>query len=138
VVKDLAEWFTGTICMSLIAAQIISLIWCAIELRKNWWSTSEFWGVDWLDIVCRVEREFGVSLTAADFADWSPEARAALSAGQLWELVEAKRATVAIAGSPAGWPRLAVVLSEALNVPIDRIDLHSRLYGDLGMVRGIV
>jgi hypothetical protein len=87
--------------------------------------------------VFRVERELGVSLTVADFEGWSPDARAALTAGQLWELVASKLRAGGAAVPAGGWDQVVALLSEALNVRAGRIRAESRLYAELGMVYGL-
>jgi hypothetical protein len=84
-----------------------------------------------------VEREFGVALTAADFAYLSPKARVALTAGQLWELVATR---IRESGRPVpvdGWDRMVTALCQALNEKPVRITPAARLYADLGMVHGL-
>jgi hypothetical protein len=121
----------------LAAAKILGGIWCLVELCRKWRGTRELWSLDWLDIVFRVEREFGVVLTAADFVGLSPEARVALTAGQLWEMVATR---IRASGRPVpvdGWDRMVTALCEALNKKPVRITPTARLYADLGMVPGL-
>lgn len=76
-------------------------------------------------------------LVAAGFEEMPTDARAELTAGQLWDLVAA-RLQAAGATMPAdGWARLSVALSEALNVRTSRVASGSRLYADLGMIHGM-
>jgi hypothetical protein len=130
------EWL-GWVCGAVAAMQFIAACWCFLELHRKWRSVPELWGVDWLDIVYRMEREFGITLTAADFESQHAAARVALTAEQLWELVKAK--IMAADGEvPAdGWDRVVAVLAEALTIKPSRIAPGSRLYADLGMIYGI-
>ncbi len=136
----MGEWsgyVCGSVCVSLAVLlavmQFIGGIWCFIEFRRKWRSVPELWTIDWLDIVHRVEREFRVMLSAADFEGWAVEARLGLTAGKLWELITAKHKQTGIEVTTNGWERLVVLLSEALNVKVSRINPNSRLYTDLGM-----
>ena len=130
-------WAFGSVCVAIAVLKLAAGVWCLVELRRKWRAVPELWGVDWLDVVCRLERAFGVKLTAADFADWPADARAGLTAGQLWEVV-ADKFRVAGADVPVdGWERMAAALSEALNVRAKRIAAGSRLYADLGMAYGL-
>ena len=89
----MGEWLwclLGWLCAACAAVKLIGFCWFLVELRRKWRSIPELWSIDWLDIVCRLELEFEVTLTAADLADRSADERMALSAGQLWELVAAK------------------------------------------------
>ncbi len=129
-------WLLGSVCGLLAAVQMLGGLWCLVELYRKWRGAAELWGLDWLDIVFRLEHAFGVSLTDADFADFSPEARGALTAGQLWEAVVAR---IRVSGRelPAdGWDRLVMVLSESLHVKTSRIEPDARLFADLGMLQG--
>jgi len=77
-----------------------------------------------------------VTLSATDLECLSADARATLTAGQLWELVAAK---IRIAGSEPptdGWQQVVATLTQALNVKPKRIRPNSRLYADLGMAYG--
>jgi hypothetical protein len=127
----------GWICGGLAALYLIAGCWCLIELLRKWRSAPELWGIDWLDIVYRLERAFGVALTGADFARVPAEVRAELTAGQLWEIV-ADRVRATEAEVPAdGWERVVMILSEALSVRPEQIAPDSRLFADLGAVRGL-
>jgi hypothetical protein len=90
-------------------------------------------GLDWLDVVLRLESCFGISFTRSDFEAIPATARAVLTAGQLWDLVQVKlRAT----GKPVrngGWEKVVVALAEALNMATTRIEPNSQLCADLGM-----
>jgi hypothetical protein len=130
-------WVLGSLFGLFAVVKLLGGIWCLVELCRKWRGAFELWGIDWLDIVYRLEREFGVSLTAADFAGWSPEARVALTAGQLWEVV-AVRICASGRDVPAdGWDRVVAALSESLNGKPLRIVPHARLYADLGMLHGL-
>jgi len=134
------EWLGpafGYTCMALAVLKFVAGGWCLIELRRKWRAVPELWGIDWLDITYRVERAFRVTVTAADFRAWPAEARLGLTAGQLWELVACKLRTTESELPRDGWDRVAVVLSEALNVRAGSIVPESRLYADLGMVYGL-
>src|SRR5262249_38673375 len=97
----------------------------------------ELWGLDWLDIVYRLEYTFGVTLTAADFAGLSPEAQQALTAGQLWEVVAARIRTSGQEVPADGWDQVVARLSESLHVKPRQIVPDAQLYADLGMVHGL-
>lgn len=130
-------WALSYICPAIAVLKVAGGVCCIVELRRKWRATPEFWGLDWLEVVYCVEREFGVTLTAADFVAWSADARVGLTAGQLWELI-ANKLRVADAAVPAdGWERVVSALSEALYVRANRISAESRLYADLGMVYGL-
>jgi hypothetical protein len=130
-------WAIGSICGAFIVFKFVAGAWCLIDLRRKWRAVPELWGVDWLDIVYRVEREFGVSLTAGDFAEWPEEMRIGLTAGQVWELVASKLRAGGSVVPDDGWGLVVGVLSDALNVRPERIAPESRLYADLGMVYGL-
>jgi hypothetical protein len=136
----MSEWLLGilgSLCGLFAVVKIFGTIWCLIELYRKWNGAFELWGMDWLDIVYRLERAFGVSLTDADFADLSAEARVALTAGQLWEVVAARLRASGRDLPADGWDRVVDVLSEALNVKPIRIVPNARLYADLGMLHGV-
>jgi hypothetical protein len=133
----MAEWLfsvLGFICGAFAIAQFIVVIWCFVDLRRKWRPVPELWGIDWLDIVYRLERDLGVAPTAADFEELSASARIELTAGQLWELLATKIRAGGSELPPDGWERVVAVLSESLNVNRRRIAPDSRLYADLGMV----
>jgi hypothetical protein len=130
-------WVLGWACGAAVAMQFVAACWCFLELHRNWRSVPELWGVDWLDVVYRLEWEFGVTLAAVDFEDHPATARVALTAGQLWELVRATIMTADREVPADGWERVVKVLAEALTVKPRRIAPGSRLYADLGMIYGI-
>ncbi|HLN32868.1 MAG TPA: hypothetical protein VK395_34375 [Gemmataceae bacterium] len=128
-------WILGTLCAFAIA-RLLVVAWCLIQLRRNWHRVPELWSIDWVDIVYRLKGQFGVTLSATDLECLSADARATLTAGQLWELVAAK---IRIAGSEPptdGWQQVVATLTQALNVKPKRIRPNSRLYADLGMAYG--
>ena len=130
-------WGLGSVCVAFALFKFVGGIWCVSILHRKWRSVPELWGLDWLDIVDRVEREFGVELVAADFVSWSVAARTGITAGQLWQLVATK---LQVSGRPAatnGWERIVLLLCEALNLKPARVVVQSRLYADLGMFDGI-
>jgi len=136
----MGEWLCGLLCWLFVLLAIFQIglrVWCLIELQRKWRSIPELWGLDWLDVVYRVQRAFGVPLTAADFVELSPEARRALTAGQLWERIAAHLGATGRPVPADGWDQVAGALSEALNVDPDRIMPTSRLYADLGMLPGL-
>jgi hypothetical protein len=95
------------------------------------------WGLDWLDIVWRLERQFAIHLRGADFERFSAEERNGLTAGRLWDVVVEKMRTAGIEVPGDALARVVVALSEALNVDVERIAPDSRLYADLGMLYGV-
>jgi hypothetical protein len=118
----------------LMVLQAISRLMCVVELHRKWRSIPELWGIDWLDLTCRIHHEFGVELTGADFERWSPQQRIALTAGQLWELVQERLTQdVYVAMGSSGWDRFVKLVSGALVVKQHRITAASRLHVDLGM-----
>lgn len=128
------EWL-GWLCMALPVLQVIGVVWCLFDLRRK--SVPELWGLDWLDVLYRIEHEFGAAFERSDFEAIPAEARSQLTAGQLWDLVAAK---LRQSGRPVpedGWDRVVAVLSESLNLRRDRIAPDSRLYEDLRMQREI-
>lgn len=136
----MADWLcSGFIWLCVIFAifQVIGRIWLGLYLYRHWRTVPELWCLDWADIVFRLERDFGVTLSSTDFEGLSPNARLALTAGQLWEMVAAKLSSAGTELPPDGWAQLVAVLSEALNVKPKRIVPESRLYADLGMIYGI-
>jgi hypothetical protein len=130
------EWL-GWVCGAVAAMQCLAACWCFVELHRKWRSVPELWGVNWLDIAYRMEREFGITLTEADFESLPAAARVALTAGQLWELVKAKFMAADDEVPTDGWDRVVAVLAEALTIKPSRIAPDSRLYADLGMAYGI-
>jgi hypothetical protein len=130
-------WVLGSACLGFTVVKLIGGLWCLLEFQRKWRPVPELWSIDWLGIVYRLEREFGVTITAADFAGLSAEARVALTAGELWELVTAKMTAGNADLAAEGWERLVTILAEALNVPPRRIAPGSRLYADLGMMQGL-
>jgi acyl carrier protein len=135
--RDWVWWVSSAVCGALVVAQILGVITCLFRLRRTWRSAPELWSLDWLDIVYRIESEFGVVLAAADFEALPPTARAELTAGQLWEVVAAKLATAGTSEPADGWQRVVAILSQSLNVPSERITPSARLYADLGMMYGL-
>jgi hypothetical protein len=133
----LLGWVVGALLTAFMLLRVFGTIWCLIDLRRHWRGVPELWGVDWLDVVYRVEREFGVRLSAADFAGIPAHARISLTAGQLWEVVVTKLRLVDKVPPPDGWGRLVRALSEALCVKPKRVEPGSRLYADLGMQYGL-
>jgi hypothetical protein len=134
LVSEWLWWVFGSLCWVLAALQIIGGCWVLIEWHRKWRPVRELWSIDWLDIVYRLERDFGVTFTAGDFEGWSAETRVALTAGQLWEMVAAKLRDAGTESPPDGWERVVAVLSDALNVKPRQVTPASRLYADLGMV----
>jgi hypothetical protein len=130
-------WGLGLAFGLFAAVKFAAVGWCMLELHRKWRSIPELWGLDWLDIVCRLERTYGVLVTAADFAALSPDARWGLTAGRLWEVVTARLRAVNAPIPADGWERIVTVLSEALNVKPERIAPESRLSADLGMWYGL-
>jgi hypothetical protein len=136
----MGEWLGGLlwwVFVFLAILQIALRVWCLIELQRKWRSLPELWGLDWLDVVYRVQRALGVPLTAADFVDLSDKARRALTAGQLWERIASHLGATGRPVPANGWDQVVGALSEALNVDHDRISPNSRLYADLGMRPGL-
>ena len=131
------SWTLGSLCIAMAVLKVVGGVWCWVELRRKWRATPELWGIDWLDIVFRVESVFGAPLTTGDFSDWSPAARAELTAGQLWDIIAHKLREVGAVIPPDGWTRLVALLSDALNVRPARITTESRLYADMGMLDGL-
>ncbi|MBV9121805.1 MAG: hypothetical protein JO112_00420 [Planctomycetes bacterium] len=130
-------WMFGSICAVLAVLKLCGTIWCSVELHRNWQGCPELWALDWLDIVYRVQREFGVALTASDFDTRALEVRTNLTAGKLWELVASKLQADGRVIPRDGWDYLVALLSESLNVKTSRICPESRLYADLGMLHGL-
>jgi hypothetical protein len=131
-----SEWLWYALWAVCELAFVVAYICFHRELfnsRCEWRNASELWGIDWLDILYRLNREFGVVLTAADFEELPADARSALTAGQLWEVVAAKLRVAGTTPPPDGWQRLVETLSEALSVKRQRITPESRLLEDLGM-----
>jgi hypothetical protein len=81
----------GFVCAAFVAVKFIGGFWCLMELRRKWRSTPELWSIGWLDIVFRLEREFGVTLNAVEFEGLQTAERVELTAGQLWELIASKK-----------------------------------------------
>lgn len=130
------EWFKCLLLvafLTLCAARTLTQIWCLAELRK-WRTVPELRGIDWLDIVYRLERDLGVRVSASDFENLQGVERINLSAGQLWELAAAKLRSSGRQVPSDGWERVVATLSEALNVRRTRVTPSSRLFADLGMV----
>lgn len=75
-----AEWTIASLCGAFSVVQLLGTLWCVVEFHRRWRSVPELWALDWLDIVYRVEHEFGVALAAADFKGLPAEKRAALTA----------------------------------------------------------
>src|SRR5262245_9126801 len=120
----MAEWLAylfGWGCGALAVLKAAAGAWLLAELVRKWRATPGLWGIDWLDIGFRLEREFGVALSGTDFAALSAEARAALTAGQLWGSVASRLRAAGRTPPEDGWGRLARALSEALNVPAERV-----------------
>jgi acyl carrier protein len=136
----MGEWFwDGMIALLAVycAVSLFCTAWCLLELRRNWRSAPELWGLDWLDVVWRLERELGVHLTGADFGRFSVEERGQITAGRLWD-VAIERLRIAGTEVPGdGLERVVKSLCEALNVDAERITPDSRLYEDLGMPYGM-
>ncbi len=126
-------WILGSVCAAIAVLQGVGLVWVLIELHRKWRTAPPLWGLDWLDVVYRVDREFGLVLTGVDFDGWTPETRAELTAGQLWELVASKLRARSVEVPADGWDRVVALLAEALNVKASRIVPESRLCADLGM-----
>jgi acyl carrier protein len=129
------------VILSLFAAgavvQIILKATCILALLRHWQSVPELWGIDWMDVVWRLERELRVKLTGSDFEQFTAEERSGLTAGQLWEVVVDKLRQVGIEIPENGWERLVGALCEALNVDAKQVNPDSRLYADLGMLYGV-
>src|SRR5262245_53500926 len=99
-------WVFGCLCIGFVLGKVVGLAWCLVELRRKWRGVAELWGIDWLDVVYRIEREFGVGLSATDFTNWSAAARAGLTAGQLRELIAGRLRAAGADEPPDAWPRL--------------------------------
>src|SRR5262245_46271235 len=131
-------WVFSSLCGMFHVIQLIGVCWLLIELRRRKWHfVPELRGIDWLDIVYRLQREFGVTITAGNFNGWPAEARAALRAGQLWVLVCTKLSDTGAERPKDGWERVVAALSEALNVKPGQVTLESRLSLDLGLMYGL-
>src|SRR4051812_6835559 len=103
----------GLACAAVVLVKVLGTLALFLTLRRKWRSVPELWGLDWLDIVYRVEQAFGVVLVAADFEGLSTAARVELTAGQLWEVIGARLASVGSSAPPDGWPQLVTILAEA-------------------------
>jgi hypothetical protein len=57
----------GWLCGALGVAKFLLAGWCILELWRKGRSVPELWSIDWLDIVYRLKREFGVTIAAGDF-----------------------------------------------------------------------
>jgi hypothetical protein len=121
----------------MAVGKVVLTAWCLLEWRRHWRSVPEFFGFDWLDVVWRLEREFGVKLLGADFERLSADERNGLTAEQLWQVVADKLRNTGIDVPSNGWERVVAVLGEALNVRPERVASGSRLYADLGMLYGM-
>lgn len=125
----------GHLTGAFAGLKVVGSAWCLFELRK-WRATPEFWALDWIDTVFRIQTVFGVRLTATDFQDWTAAERADLTAGQLWNVIVRKLPEANTPIPIEGWQLLAAALSAALCVPTNRISTESRLYADLDMIYG--
>lgn len=132
-----AGWVCGSVCVAFAVLKLVGTLYTFLQLRRKWRTVPELWALDWLDIVYRVERDFGVLLAAADFEGLSPAARWGLTAGQLWGVIEARLGAIGSPVPPDGWGRLVTILTQALNVKPEQVTPDSRLYADLDMTRGV-
>jgi hypothetical protein len=130
------DWVIALFAL-LAVVQITGRAWCHLVLRRHWRSVPELWGIDWLDVVWRLEREFKLKLTGSDFERFTAEERTGLTAGQLWYTVAGKLRQTGIEVPGNGWERSIVALCEALNVDAERVNPDARLYADLGMLYGV-
>ena len=130
------DWVIALFAL-LAIVQITGSAWCHLVLRRHWRSVPELWGIDWLDVVWRLEQEFEVDLKGSDFERFTAKERTGLTAGQLWDAVVGKLRQTGIEVPGNGWERLVVALCEAFNVDAERINPDSRLYADLGMLYGV-
>jgi hypothetical protein len=134
--KEMEKWFAwivGALCGFIAIFKVLGGFVCLVALYRKWSGVSDLWAIDWLDVVFRMEREFGISLTGDDFAGLSRENRLSLTAGQLWEVVAAKINQAGHDVPGDSWGRVVSELAEALNVPRKRISPDARLYAELGM-----
>jgi hypothetical protein len=132
VIRIFADWIfpiLGWLCLGVFVLKTVGLIWVVRQLRRK--SVPELWGIDWLDILFRLERLFQVTFEKADFEAIPPDHRQELTAGGLWAIVAAK---LSAAGRPLpkdGWDKFVTALTEALNVKRTCVRPESRLYRDL-------
>jgi len=135
-----SEWLSCVILSLFVAVAVVGITLnasCLLVLRRHWRSVPELWGIDWLDVVWRLEQELKVELTGSDFERFTADERMGLTAGQLWEVVVDKLRQTGIQTPGNGWERLVVALCEALNVDANQVNAGSRLYADLGMLYGL-
>jgi hypothetical protein len=123
----------GWLCTAVAGLQVVGLGWCMLELRRK--AVRELWGIDWLDILYRLERDFGITLEQVDFGSVPTEARSHLTAGQLRDLVAEKLRAAAQPVPENTWSRIVLMLKESLNVDAKRIRPESSLC-ELGMQWG--
>ncbi len=127
------DWLLSYACPAAAVLCFLGAFWVLWNCFRKWRSVPELWSIDWLDIIDRVKREFGVTLTAADFEPLSRKERAELTAGQLWEAIQTRLRAADSVVPADGWQRLVVTVTEAINVRPERVAPGSRLYADLGM-----
>ncbi len=125
------EWILLSLVFLTVSAKVVIVAWAIIELRRK--SVPELWGIDWLDILHRLEQEFGVVFSRTDFEAIPTGERLGLTVATLWALVEIELRSVGRSLPKDGWEKMVATLIEALNVAPDKVRSESRLYADLGM-----
>jgi hypothetical protein len=128
---ELFGWLCVGPVMALWLVQVVSLLYCWHALRQK--SPRILWCIDWIDILFRLEREFGITFCPSDFQHLVSQQPPDITAGELFAIVRRK---VWDTGRPVpadGWQRLTGNLSQALNVEASPILCDSRLRADLGM-----
>lgn len=120
----------GWLCGGVAFLQFIGGLLAVYSLCRK--SVPEFWGIDWIDILFRIESALDIEFHPADFRKFRRQTNDEITAGELFEIVEAKLAEV---GRPTygAWGRMKIAIHEALNVSPRAVRRDSRLYADLRM-----
>jgi len=129
--SDLLFGVLDWLCGGLAAIQFVAGLICLYSLCRK--SVPELWGINWIDILFRLERDFQLEFHPSDFQRFRGQRRTDLTAGELYEIVQTK---LSAAGRPVpcgAWYRMKIAIHEALNVSPLAVRRHSRLYADMGM-----
>jgi hypothetical protein len=103
-------------------------------------SAPELRGSGWVKLVGRLERDYRVDLRRLDFDRRTGQLGHELTVSDLWDRVSESCRTVRelyqrqdFSVPEIGWEEFAVILSEELSIPRERVQPESRLAADLGM-----
>jgi hypothetical protein len=126
--------FIGVVFLAAVF-QHVGMLYAIWALRTK--AVPCLWGIDWLDVVWRLERRFGICLDATDFQYLAEQGQDDVTAGEVYAVVCRKLWDANRPIPAGGWNGVRIDLHEALHVRPFSVRRSSLLIRDLGMLRGI-